>query len=52
MNRQKFFETGYIQALVDLNDNILPGFANETIQRLGLGPSQALYNVYSTNTTL
>ncbi|KAF4950423.1 hypothetical protein FSARC_13203 [Fusarium sarcochroum] len=43
MNRQKSSQTGWIHTLVDINDVILPGFANETVQRLGLGPFKGLH---------
>ncbi|KAH6971340.1 hypothetical protein EDB80DRAFT_693685 [Ilyonectria destructans] len=43
MNRLKSAETGWIFALVDVNGSILPGFANETVSRLGMGPFHGLH---------
>ncbi|KAM0559313.1 hypothetical protein ACHAPJ_004333 [Fusarium lateritium] len=42
MNRQKSSQTGWVHTLVDIDDDILPGFASETIQRLGLGLGKTL----------
>lgn len=43
MNRLKSAETGWILASVDVNGSILPGFANETVSRLGMGPFHGLH---------
>ncbi|CEI38769.1 unnamed protein product [Fusarium venenatum] len=38
MDAQKPSDSGWVHALVDIDESLLPGFANETIQHVSLGP--------------
>ncbi|KAL6925066.1 hypothetical protein ACHAP8_001066 [Fusarium lateritium] len=43
MDAQKPSDSGWVHALLDIDGSLLPGFANETIRRVGLSPYKGLH---------